>query len=54
MVEKEEASVDFEFSKYMPTKEQMEISLLNCRLVYDPKNKMDKSMLYEYLDSGSL
>jgi hypothetical protein len=32
----------------------MEIALSNCRKIFDPSNKMEKDMLYEFLDNGSL
>ena len=54
MSETSEPEIETDFSKYLPTDEQIQIALNNCRLIYDPTNIMDKSMLYEYLDNGSL
>lgn len=32
----------------------MKIALENCQLIYDPEKKMEKNMLYEFMDNGSL
>ena len=45
---------ELDYSKIAPTEEQLKISVANCRLIYDPENKMENELLYEHIDNGSL
>ncbi len=54
MIETPDPDIDIDYSKIAPTEEQMKIAFKNCRMIYDPRNQMEDSMLYEHLDNGSL
>ena len=38
----------------VPRKDLLDIALNNCKLIYDPKNTMDREMLCAAIDSGEL